>query len=95
MEKYKYRGVDCITAPSVCATTKEMNERRYANTVGAWYVVVKANKYGKLESIQAFNSPYYVTRKDDYLTAKPLVAKEEKPKQKVKAAKEVGDENGR
>lgn len=71
MEKYTYRNVKCISVPSVCATTKEMNEKRYSNTIGAWYVTITTNKKGLLESVNAISSPYYVTYKDDYLKAKP------------------------
>ena len=51
MEKFTYRNVCCITVPSVCATTKEMAEKRYSNTVGAWFITVKT-KNGKLDNIQ-------------------------------------------
>ena len=44
MEQYTYRNVKCISTPSVCATDKEMNTKRYANTVGAWYVTIKAKQ---------------------------------------------------
>jgi hypothetical protein len=77
MEKFTYRNVKTISVPSVCATTKEMNEKRYANTIGAWYVTVKTNNRGKLESVNALGSPYYVTVKNDYLSAKPLVIKDD------------------
>ena len=73
MEKYTYRSVNVITVPSVCATTKEMNEKRYTNTIGAWYVTVRTNSKGKLESVNALSSPYYVTAKNDYLYARQLV----------------------
>lgn len=73
MEKFTYRSVKVITVPSVCATTKEMNEKRYSNTIGAWYVTIRTNKRGKLESVNAISSPYYVTAKKDYLSAKQLV----------------------
>ena len=76
MEKFTYRNVKCITVPSVCATTREMNDKRYANTIGAWYVDVLTNEKGELSDVKAFNSPYYVTAIDDYLTAKPLVIEE-------------------
>ena len=72
MEKFTYRGVSCISVPSVCATTRKMNDKRYANVVGAWYVTVKTDEKGKLLSVNAMNSPYYVTNKDDYKTAKVL-----------------------
>ena len=73
MEKFTYRTVKVISVPSVCATTKEMNEKRYSNTIGAWYVTVRTNNKGKLESVTAICSPYYLTAKNDYLSAKPLV----------------------
>jgi len=66
MEKYTYRDVNCITIPSVCATDNEMKTKRYANTIGAWYVTVKTNEKGLLESVNALNSPYYVSNKNDY-----------------------------
>ena len=66
MEKYTYRGVNCITTPSVCATDNEMKTKRYANTIGAWYVTVKTNEKGLLEKVNAMNSPYYVSNKNDY-----------------------------
>lgn len=72
MEKFTYRNVNCISVPSVCATTKKMNDKRYSNTVGAWFVTVKTNKYGKLDSVNAICSPYYVTSKDDYKNAKVM-----------------------
>ena len=93
MEKYQYRNVHCIAVPSVCATSKEMGDKRYANTIGAWYVTVKTNSKGELEKVRAFNSPYYVTVKDDYKQAKPLVI-EDKPKSyiKVRTPKKKGVE---
>lgn len=66
MEKYSYRGVKCIDVPSVCATDSEMKTRRYANTIGAWYVTVKTNEKGLLDSVTAIDSPYYLTNKEDY-----------------------------
>lgn len=72
MEKFTYRNVKCISVPSVCATTKRMTNKRYSNTVGAWFVTIKTNKFGKLESVDAIGSPYYVTRKDDYKSNKVL-----------------------
>ena len=66
MEKYTYRDVKCISVPSVVATDQEMKTKRYANTVGAWYVTVKTNEKGLLESVSAIDSPYYVTNKQDF-----------------------------
>ena len=68
MEKYNYRDVDCISVPSVCATDNEMKTKRYANTIGAWYVTIKTDEKGLLESVKALNSPYYKTNKQDYKT---------------------------
>jgi len=70
MEKLTHRGVAAMSIPSVCATTEEMNEKRHANTIGAWYITVKTNEKGKLESIKAFDSVYYTTDKDDYKNKK-------------------------
>ena len=85
MEKYNYRDVQCISVPSVCATDPEMKSKRYANTVGAWYVTVKTNEKGLLDSVTAVDSPYYITNKDDYLgtSANVSVAK---PKQELDQA---------
>lgn len=72
MEKFTYRNVHCISVPSVCATTKEMNDKRYSNTIGAWYVTVTTDRYGKLKSVRAMDSVYYKTNKDDYQKPKVL-----------------------
>lgn len=66
MEKFTYRGVSCISVPSVVATDKEMKTKRYANTIGAWYVTVETDEKGKLKTINAIDSPYYVSNKEDY-----------------------------
>ena len=89
MEKYSYRDVKCISVPSVCATDKEMRTKRYANTIGAWYVTIKTNQKGKLDEIRATNSPYYVTNKNDYQASKistELPAKNELDKASVESA---------
>ena len=80
MEKFTYRNVNCISVPSVCATTKEMNEKRFSNTIGAWYVTVKTDEKGLLKSVTAISSPYYVTSKDDFINAKPLKTSKAKVK---------------
>ena len=82
-EQFTYRGIKILSVPSVCATTKEMLEKRYSNTIGAWYVKVKTNSKGKLDKINAFSSLYYQTNKDDYLNAKVL-KETEKVKKLVK-----------
>ena len=78
MEKFTYRNVSCISVPSVCATTKEMSDKRYSNTIGAWYITIKTNKYGYLEEVRAIDSVYYKTNKDDYLKPKVLKIKKDK-----------------
>lgn len=70
MEKLTHRGVAGLSIPSVCATTEEMNDKRHANTIGAWYITVKTDEKGKLESIKALDSVYYVSDKDDYKNKK-------------------------
>lgn len=72
MEKFNYRNVNCISIPSVCATTEEMDDKRYSNTVGAWYITVKTNEKGMLDKIDAIDSVYYKTKKNDYVTSKVL-----------------------
>lgn len=72
MEKFKHRGVIGISVPSVCATTKEMTDKRYSNTVGALYITVKTDDKGKLESVKVLDSIYYSTIDDDYHKAKML-----------------------
>lgn len=73
MEKYSYRGVKCISVPSVCATDKEMKTKRYSNTIGAWYVTIKTNERGLLDSVNAINSPYYISNKLDYQKSAPNI----------------------
>lgn len=77
MEKFTYRNVHCISVPSVCATTREMNDKRYSNTIGAWYVTIKTNKKGYFESIRALDSVYYVTNKNDFRNPKVLKMKKD------------------
>ena len=64
MEKFSYRGVKCLSVPSVYATDKEMQTKRYANTIGAWYATVKTDDKGKLKSFNAVNAPYYQSAKN-------------------------------
>lgn len=72
MEKMSYRSVTCISVPTVCATTKEMSDKRHANTVGAWYITITTDKYGNLMNVRAIDSVYYRTNKDDYTKRKVL-----------------------
>jgi len=91
MEKYTSRGVNCISVPSVCATDNEMKAKRYSNTIGAWYITVKNKSNGKLESVKAIDSPYYVTNKHDYMNKNFSIVDETKSmpeldKSSIKAA---------
>lgn len=72
MEKFTYRNVACISVPSVCATTREMSDKRYSNTIGAWYITITTDRLGYLKSIKAIDSVYYKTNKDDFLKPKVL-----------------------
>ena len=72
MEKFNYRHVNCISVPSVCGTTKEMNDKRYSNTIGAWYITIRNDDKGNFKSISAMDSVYYSTNKNDYQKSKVL-----------------------
>jgi len=72
LEKFTYRNVISLSIPSVCATTQEMNDKRYSNTIGAWYVTLKTDKYGNLLFMNATDSVYYKTNPDDYTKRKVL-----------------------
>ena len=79
MEKYTYRDVCCISTPSVCATDKDMKTKRYANTIGAWYVTLKLKENGKLDTVTAIDSPYYITNKEDYKGVQIITKKDSLP----------------
>ena len=87
MDKFTYRDVKALSIPSVCATDELMEKNTYSNTIGAWYITVKTNKKGELESVNAIASPYYRTAKTDYLKAKVL----KEPKPKTLSLKRSGD----
>ena len=63
------RGINGLSLPSMAATTKEMEDKRRSNTVGAVAVKIKTDKNGKLDKNGGFiytSLPYYVTDKNDY-----------------------------
>lgn len=72
-----YREVNVLSIPSLAATTKEMEDNRRSNTVGAIAVKIKTDKKGNLDKKNGlvFTSvPYYVTNKDDYkINNKPII----------------------
>ena len=66
------RGINGLSLPSLAATTKEMEDKRRSNTVGAVAVKIKTDKSGKLDKNGGFiytSLPYYITDKDDYKRA--------------------------
>ncbi len=63
------RGINGLSLPSLAATTKEMEDKRRSNTVGAVAIKIKTDKNGKLDKNGGFiytSLPYYVTDKNDY-----------------------------
>lgn len=71
-EKYMYRDVRVMSIPSMCATTWEMEEKEYSNTVGAWILEIETDKKGNLKSMRAYDDIYYVTDNSDFEKAKTL-----------------------
>ena len=43
-----------------------MNDKRYSNTIGAWYITIRTDDKGNFKSISAMDSVYYSTNKFDY-----------------------------
>ena len=86
LDHITYREVCVLSVPSLCATTKEMADKRYSNTVGAYIVDVHTDEKGKIQhdGVKFISIPYYVTCKDDYLRANssPVVRKSCKPEEK-------------
>lgn len=71
-EKFVYRDVKVLTIPSVCASTWEMEDKEYSNTVGGWILELTTNKKGELKSYKAYSDIYYKTIENDYEKAKVL-----------------------
>lgn len=71
-EKFVYRDVKVITIPSVCASTWEMEDKEYSNTVGAWLLELETDKKGKLKTYKTCDNIYYQTIDNDYEKAKIL-----------------------
>lgn len=67
-----YREIEGFSVPSLVATTQEMTDKSWSNTVGAWQLELSFKKDGSLDKLQSYRVPYFKTHKDDYLTAKPL-----------------------
>lgn len=67
-----YREMEAFSIPSMVATTSEMDDRSWPNTIGAWEMELSFKKDGTLDNIKSIRVPYFVTNKDDYLTAKPI-----------------------
>lgn len=71
-EKFVYRDVKVLTIPSVCASTWEMEDKEYSNTVGGWILEISTDKKGNLKSYKACSDIYYQTIENDYEKAKVL-----------------------
>lgn len=72
MENFLYRGVRCISAPSLVATTNEMYNNEQSNIVGNWFITIKLDNKGNIISVIPIDSTYYKTYDEDYLKAKTL-----------------------
>ena len=55
-----------------------MNDKRYSNTIGAWYITIRTDNKGNFVSISAIDSVYYSTNKFDYQKGKALKLSKEK-----------------
>lgn len=84
MQKFNYRNVECISVPSVCATTKEMNDKRYSNTIGAWYITITTDEKGNLKKVNAIDSSYYKTNKEDYKNISIILPSDKKNENSTK-----------
>ncbi|MBQ7240757.1 MAG: metallophosphoesterase family protein [Bacilli bacterium] len=77
LDHITYREVNVLSIPSLAATTKEMEDKRRSNTIGAMAVKVTTDKTGKIDKKKGviFTSiPYYVTDKNDYKrNAEPII----------------------
>lgn len=71
-ENFPYRDVNVISIPSLCATTWEMEEKSFSNTVGGVFVNIKTDSKGNLLDIVTSSAIYYNTLVDDYKTTKTL-----------------------
>ena len=71
-EKYLYRDVRVMSIPSVCASTWEMEDKEYSNTVGGWVLEIETDNKGNLKSMIAYDDIYYVTDNKDFEKAKTL-----------------------
>lgn len=74
-ENYTYRNVDVLSIPSVCASTWEMENKEYSNTIGGWQIKITTDRYGKLKKLETLNDIYYKTTENDYLKTKTLIRK--------------------
>lgn len=66
------RNVYGISVPSVCATTKEMSEKRYSNTIGGLFVTVKVDEKGHIVDCVLDSKATYKSLENDYLYTKQL-----------------------
>ena len=71
-EQYPYRDVEVLSIPSTCASTWEMEEKAFSNTIGGVILELEIDKKGNLKNFKPQQSIYYVTKENDYKTAKIL-----------------------
>jgi len=74
-EKFVYRGVKVLSIPSLCASTWEMEEKEYSNTIGGLTLEIETDKKGNLLSYKTYSNVYYKTIEKDYEKAKVLKIK--------------------
>ena len=69
-DKFKYRDMNCLSIPSICGTTPEMDDK-YSNTVGSWILEVESDNKGNLKKLLTTSCPNYKTSKNEYKKYKP------------------------
>ena len=71
-DSFDERGIFEFQVPSLCATTPEMKEAKLANDMGAWILIIKKNRFGKIASIRPRIMPFYNSLEEDYKRSKVL-----------------------
>ncbi len=71
-EKLEFQGVREYSSPSVVATTPEMIDNIYQNTIGSWFMTIYLDDKGNISRIKPLFNPYYKTIDQDYKKAKVL-----------------------
>lgn len=71
-QSFKQRDINCITVPSMVATTPEIRSKSVYNTVGAWLVEIDLDSNGTILGNYYRFSPNYKTIDEDYKFARVL-----------------------